>query len=161
WIVALREYTAAVKTKTFLITLVLMPVLMGGSLLVQLLVEGIRDTKDKHFAIIDRTGGELFDAIDKQVDQYNEAAQVNGKRTKQRSVLEKVEPRQDRYKQGYELSQRVRNGELLGFLDIGADVLKAPAETPAGDARSDTKRNQATEARFYSNRPITNAFPPL
>src|SRR5262249_32109296 len=58
-------------------------------------------------------------------------------------------------------SQRVRNGELLGFLDIGADVLKAPAETPAGDARSDTKRNQATEARFYSNRPITNAFPPL
>ena len=34
-VVAIREYRAAVLTKAFLISLALMPVLMGGSLFIQ------------------------------------------------------------------------------------------------------------------------------
>ena len=53
--VARRDYNAAVKSKAFLVSLFLMPILMGGGLLVQLLLKDQVDTQEKRFAIIDRT----------------------------------------------------------------------------------------------------------
>ena len=50
-----REYLAAVKTKGFIIMLLLMPVLMGGSGIAMYLLRGQVDTTDKHVAMIDRS----------------------------------------------------------------------------------------------------------
>ena len=53
-----REYNAAVRTKAFLISLVVFPVLIGGSVGLQLLLKDKVDTAEKRFAVIDRTPGE-------------------------------------------------------------------------------------------------------
>ena len=45
----------SVRTKAFIISLVVMPVMMGGSLLVQWLLKDYRDNETKKFAVIDRT----------------------------------------------------------------------------------------------------------
>ena len=60
YVVAAREYAAAVKSKAFIIGLLIMPVMMGGSVLVQVLVKDVRDTKEKNFAVI--TEGDGFSA---------------------------------------------------------------------------------------------------
>ena len=74
WIIAVREYNAAVRTKAFMIGMLIMPLMMGGSILVQLLLKGFRDTTDKQFAVIDRSSDDrFFDAIEKKVKEYNEA----------------------------------------------------------------------------------------
>jgi ABC-2 type transport system permease protein len=43
-VVAAREYLAAVRTKTFLIGLLIMPIMVGGSILVQILLKDVVDT---------------------------------------------------------------------------------------------------------------------
>ncbi len=43
WIIAVREYLAAVRTKAFIISLSLMPVLMGGSIVMQIIFKKIED----------------------------------------------------------------------------------------------------------------------
>ena len=53
---AKREYLASVKTKGFIIMLVLMPVLMGGSGVAMLLLQNQVDTTDKKVAVLDRSG---------------------------------------------------------------------------------------------------------
>ena len=56
WRLTKREYLAAVKTKGFIIMLVLMPVLMSGSGLAMYLLRNQVDTTDKRVAIIDHSG---------------------------------------------------------------------------------------------------------
>ena len=63
YIVALREYRAAVRSKAFVITLVAMPILMGGAIVGQLLLKDQVDTKNKNFVIVDRSG--QFDSFDR------------------------------------------------------------------------------------------------
>lgn len=54
-VIALRDYLAAVKTKSFLISLALMPVLVVAGMLVGRLSENVVDTTEKKIAIIDHT----------------------------------------------------------------------------------------------------------
>src|SRR3989442_6045334 len=63
FVVAGRDYRAAVKTKSFLISLLIMPLMMGGSILVQLLLKDKVDITDKSFAIVDRSGLKLAEAL--------------------------------------------------------------------------------------------------
>ena len=55
WVVARREYRAAVRTKAFIASIVLMPALMFGSIGVQVLFKKLEDTGEKKFAVVDRT----------------------------------------------------------------------------------------------------------
>jgi ABC-2 type transport system permease protein len=142
-VVAVREYLAAVRTKTFVISLVVMPILMGGSAFMQWLLRDFRDTEPKNFAIVDRTPGEqLFKEVKKIAEEHKNppftVVQVSssGKCDEQRA----------------ELSERVRKGELFGFLDIGAGVL----EPTAGEVGDEDHR-----IRYQSNRPTNQTFPRL
>ena len=54
--VARREYNIAVRTKGFIIALIVAPLFMGGSSFVILLTKDRVDTDDKKFAIVDRSG---------------------------------------------------------------------------------------------------------
>lgn len=82
---AKREYLAAVKTKGFLIMLILMPVLMGGSAIAMYLFRGQVDTKDKHVAILDHSGI-VIDMLLKAVEERN-AASVYDNETEKKSSL--------------------------------------------------------------------------
>ena len=69
-IVARREYLAAVKTKAFIITLVVMPVMVTGVGIVQYLLKDKVDITDRRLAVIDYTG-ELYDELAAAADRRN------------------------------------------------------------------------------------------
>jgi ABC-2 type transport system permease protein len=156
-IVAQREFWAAVRTKAFLIGLVLMPVMMGGSILVQLLLKDVGETKDKKIGVLDRTPADqsLSAALQRDLAAYNTIAgdDSTGKRARSRYLLE-VEPLTGTSPEEVDqaraaLMARMRKGELSGFLEIGPDVYKplTPTElTAAPDALS------RHSVEFYTNR---------
>jgi ABC-2 type transport system permease protein len=51
-IVAQSEFTTLVKTKAFLISLILMPIVMGGSIMLVLATKDATDSKDRTFAVV-------------------------------------------------------------------------------------------------------------
>ena len=159
WVVAVREYLAVVRTKTFVITLVIMPILLGGSSLMQWLLRDYHDTRTKTFAIVDRTpGARLYRALEKTIESYNKTIidPVTQKPLLPRFELQQVPASADTPEaiaaQRLDLSERVQRGELFGFLDIGADVLK-PSQGKTGE--------QERDIRYQSNSPTNREFPRL
>ncbi len=124
-IIAKREYRAAVKTKGFIIGILLMPIFMGGGLLVVALAEKNIDTDDKKIAVIDYSG--LFrEHLINSVDEWNNSATVNekGQKTYPSYFIEFVNPDTDNpEKQKFELSNMVRSKELHAFTQIGRNVI--------------------------------------
>ena len=56
WCVARNEYLSIVRTKAFIISVVLMPVFMFGAIVVQKVLEDKVDIRDRRFAVVDETG---------------------------------------------------------------------------------------------------------
>src|SRR5262245_50582021 len=147
-VIAAREYKAAVRTKAFVIGLLLMPIMMGGSILVQMLVKNMRDTTDKHFVVVDRTGsGRLAAALERDANDYNSKTEADGKQIKPRLVIKTEEPRAEA-EQRLELSERVRTGELVGFLEIASNVYDPPSN----------KDDESARVRYHTNRPTFMDF---
>ncbi len=148
-VVALREYIVSVRTKAFLIGLLMMPLMMGGSFIVGALMQGRVDTKDKKIAVADYTG-RLFDGLDAAARRRNDAAIFTGegaarKQTLPRFVLEKVDTGgADMQRLSLQLSDRIRKGDLMAFVLIGPNVID-PGKDPG----------QAT-LNYYSNTPTYN-----
>lgn len=147
-VIAAREFQAAVKTKAFIISLVAMPVFMGGSIAVQMIMRNKVDRTDKRVAVADYSGV-LFDAIAAAAAQRNEAGVSDGefrdrddgiwkvdeqgvrRQVRPRYVLERAEPGETGVEElTFQLSERVRRKELFAFLIIGPDVV-APGGDPA------------------------------
>ena len=81
-VIAVREYLAAVRTKSFLISLIILPVMMGGSIVVQLLLKNQVDTREKRFAVVDRTPGEqLYPLLAEAAERRNQQAILTPRRT--------------------------------------------------------------------------------
>src|SRR6516225_8804910 len=98
-VIAVREYLAAVRTKSFLVSLTLMPLLMGGSVILQIIFKNIEDAGEKRFAVIDRSPGEkVFAALDKAA-QWRNANEIydveTHKQNKPTFVIEHIEPSSD------------------------------------------------------------------
>jgi ABC-2 type transport system permease protein len=164
-VVAVREYLAAVRTKAFVIGLVIMPILMGGSIVVQHLLKDFRDIKEKKFVVVDRTPGQkLWPEVEKEVARYNKEDRkdpATDKEIKPSFEVEDEPPSADTPEaigeQRERLSERVRKGDLFGFLEIGPDVLEPLP--PGTDPNSDAGKRHAV--RYQSNHPTNEAFPHL
>ncbi len=123
--IALREYKATVKTKGFIIGLIIAPLLMSGSFLAITLLEGQVDTTDKRVAVIDHSG--IIADYMINLAQERNAQAVNdpetGKKIQPAYLLEKIEPDLGNpAAQRLELSDKIRNKELYAFLEIGPNV---------------------------------------
>ncbi|MEE8143454.1 MAG: hypothetical protein V3T77_10180, partial [Planctomycetota bacterium] len=70
WVVAKTEYLNAVRSKAFLVSIIMMPLLMSGSIVVQRLAQNRVDTRTRRFAIVDRTG-KLLPVITKEAETRN------------------------------------------------------------------------------------------
>jgi ABC-2 type transport system permease protein len=147
--IARRDYIATVRTKAFVFGLVVAPVLFGGGSIAMSLFKGQPDLKDRHVAIIDRTGvvaGPLVSAAREKNDR-----ELFGKITHQqiapRYVFEAIAPAANSKDQLLALSDRVRRKQLVAFLEIGKDALRPPK--PACD--SDEKTDPATRVSYYTN----------
>lgn len=151
-VIAVREYLAVVATKSFLVGILLMPILMGGGFVVQYFLRDQVDPRPKHYAIIDRTVSRAFYPLLEQAAEQRNQALTDGegsKPTRPPFLLEDATPTAgaDLAMLRLELSERVRKGELAGFLEIGPDILQ-----PNANAESAT-------VRYQTNRPSQQAFP--
>jgi ABC-2 type transport system permease protein len=147
--IAKRDYVATVRTKAFVFGLVVAPMLFGGGSIAMSLFKGQPDLKDRHVAIVDRTGvvaGPLVSAAREKNDR-----ELFGKITHQqiapRYVFEAIAPAANSKDQLLALSDRVRRKQLVAFLEIGKDALRPPK--PAGD--SDEKTDPAARVSYYTN----------
>lgn len=131
FVVAKREYTAAVKTKAFLVSLVLMPLLMFGGIIVQKQTQKMADTTTYKVAVIDRTeGATLASALVEAAKKRNEVDRIDrktGKATLPAFDIEVVTPAPASDAaavdaQRLELSKRTRSKDLLAFIEIGTKV---------------------------------------
>ncbi len=122
--IAWREYKATVRTKGFIIGLVIFPLFMSGSFLAITLLEGQVDTSDKRVVIIDHSGI-MADYLIEVATQRNETEifDDSGKKLKPAYLFEKIDPREDIQSQRLELSNRVRDKKIYAFLEIGSDVV--------------------------------------
>ncbi len=162
-VIARREYAAAVKTKAFLISIIFLPIMMGGGALVQLLLKDQVDTTAKHFAVVDRTpGGPLVKTLEEAAERRNTEEirdPASGELTRPPFKIESVPPSDEDdeavLKQRFELSERVRSGELFGFVDIGAAVLDTP---PSRAANGENSASDQSQVRYQSNSPTYDDF---
>ncbi|MEW6071493.1 MAG: ABC transporter permease [Planctomycetota bacterium] len=148
--VALRDYAEAVRSKAFLISIVLAPVFMCGGIIAMTLLEGQEDVSDKRVAIIDRTGLIASSLIERAESRNAEATHdlATGKKRHPAYVFEIVPPPEGGGDVRVELSRRVEEKELAGFLEIGPRVVH-----PVGADEADGMRYYSEGAAFDELRP--------
>jgi len=133
--VAIRDYQAAVKTKAFLIGLLMMPLMFGGGILAQIVLRNNNDVRDKRVAVVDYTG-QLFDGINQASDIRNQTLIYEGegatrRQIQPRYIMEKADPgTNDAAHMALALSDRVRKKEIFAFVIIDADALESGGKPP-------------------------------
>lgn len=135
--IAQSEFLTLVKTKAFIIGIVMMPVLMTGFFFFMSYAERQVDVERRPFAVIDGTGS-LYDAVVAAAETHNAERVKDGARTGPEFVPSRIDPAGksiDELK--LELSQQVRDKALFAFVHIPDTALTA---TDAG----------AQEIRYYA-----------
>ena len=123
------EYAAFVKTKAFIITVVLMPVLMGGAIFMQIALKDKRDIEDKKIVIVDKTEGQLLsERLKPLLEARNEKEIFNdeGKQIRPKFLLVDYDggDKSDQDQQ-LELADKVRGKEILAYVIIGEKVFES------------------------------------
>src|SRR5215475_11196688 len=120
-LMAKRDYVESVKTKAFILGLVVAPLLFGGGFLGIAILKKKPDLRDKRIAILDHTNvaaGQIIRAARAKNDK-----ELNDKTTGQqiapRYVFEQIPPDPvNPTEQHLALSKRVRDRELFAVLEI-------------------------------------------
>lgn len=147
-IVAQSEFATLVRSKGFIIGLILMPVIIGGSILLVRATKDTTDLKDRTFAIVDYTG--VIASPFKEVAALYNGSTPSGMervlpRTGAKFVPVEVQPDgRSPEELRLDLSNRVRREELFAFVEVPAEILDPAANAPI---------------RYYSNHPSYNALP--
>ncbi len=128
-LIAKRDYLQIVRTKAYVVGLILLPLLFGGGfLLIPLANRG--NARDLRIAVVDRTGVSGAVVI-QQAEELNRRSLANapfGSQGAPRFSFEEVKPEADHAAQLLALSNRVRSGEFFLVLDIPPDALRSPGE---------------------------------
>jgi ABC-2 type transport system permease protein len=130
WVVATTEFGSAIRTKSFLIGLLLLPIIMGASILLQLFVAERVDTKPRKFVVIDHSG-ELAPAIRQAAEAHNaKLPDARAKNARPRMELETYSASSSGGLDdslALELSDRIRRGELDAYVEIPAGLIEPAA----------------------------------
>ena len=137
--VASSEFGTLVRSRAFLISLVLMPVLMAGSIYLARATRNTTDDVNRQFAVVDHSGA-LWPLVKAAADARNASGVASG-----RFDPVAVEP-QGRTAEDIrlELSDRIRDKDLFAFVEIPAEIMNPDA---------------GAEIRYYSNSPSHTALP--
>lgn len=147
-IVAQSEFITLVRTKAFIVGVVLMPVIMVVSVLLVRATKDSTDGKDRRFALVDYSGV-VAEPLREVAALYNaatpEAPAGALARKGPRFVPVEIE-REGRAPEDLrlDLSDRVRKGEFFAFVEVPADIV----DTSSGG-----------QIRYYSDHPSYNALP--
>ncbi|MFC2167159.1 ABC transporter permease, partial [Acidobacteriota bacterium] len=156
---AKREYLASVKTKGFIIMLVLMPVLMGGSGIAMLLLQNQVDTTDKKVAVLDRSGviANVLLTAAKERNDVEIFDKESGKKVQPAYIFEIVSPDNTNPEgQKLDLSNRIDEGDLHAFLDIGPNVLDLEGDEGTFGMAYHAKNAAMDNIRTWLNNTINN-----
>lgn len=149
--VMLMEYRQAIFSKTFIISICLMPFVLGLMIGIQVFSADARDLADRSVVVVDKTG-RLEPALASAARNRNRQgldSELTGKQDKARVLLEFADPPAtdaDEDALINDLSDQIRDGNLFAFVIIGADVISPDNE---GD----------TEIAYYSNSPTFMELP--
>ena len=139
-VVAKTEYLIAVTSKAFLIGVFMMPVFMGGAILVQYLTRDQIDLTPRRVAIVDNSG-KLYDAIEKRASQRNaneifgsddgDTTQMLPEFLVEQYTAENTNEGEKTADERFDvaLTRRVKQGELFAFAVIDADVFEPSKNT--------------------------------
>jgi ABC-2 type transport system permease protein len=139
--VASAEFFNVVKSKAFILTLILMPVIMGASVLLMRVSRNATDTNDRRFAYVDRSGvaGPIIEAA---AAARNASAADDGLPRFIPVAVETASKSEESLRM--ELSDRVRDTELFAFVEIPSNIVDPDAHA---------------EIRYYSDHPSYQALP--
>jgi ABC-type Na+ efflux pump permease subunit len=156
---SIREYMAAVKTKGFIIGLIIAPIMMSGGFIAYLLLKDRVDITDKYLTVVDHTGLVAEALVDAAAHRNDSEIfdEESGEKIKPAYYIELTTPNDlDSRQQYLELSDRVRNGELHAFMIIGPDVIH-PSDEKKGVYISYYAKNAAVDdVRRWTSWPINN-----
>lgn len=125
-VIAKREYRAAVRTKGFLLTLIMLPIFMGGGFIVMALTQDKVDLTEKRVAVIDQSGrlGEYLKSRAEERNRKDITDTVTGEKKFPAYFIELVAPDlNDPNGQKLKLSDQVRNKQINAFVQIGPDII--------------------------------------
>jgi len=159
WTLFKREYRAAVRTKSFIISLVLVPIMMGGGFAAMIIMENNKDTDDKHFVVIDHSG--------LMIDPLNEALETRNKEEIFHShTAEKIDAafvvefmkanEQDPQSQYLALSKKVESQEIHAFIEIGPDILHPAGENKEAFIKYYSQHSFDDDARYWFQNVVNN-----
>jgi ABC-2 type transport system permease protein len=154
-----REYLAAVKTKSFVISLVLVPIFMAGSFVMMMIMDKNEDTDDKKFAVIDHSGI-LTDILKESAKNRNENEIFNnetGEKTSPAYILDFIEPnKQDPLNQKLEISEKIRDKEYMGLVEIGKDIFTPYLQDGESYLRYYSEHSFMDDVRHWFGNTINN-----
>jgi ABC-2 type transport system permease protein len=159
--IAKREYQALVRTKAFIISLLVMPLFALGGNFLQTLMASRPDTGEKKVIVLDGTG-KLYEPLVALAKLHNDGAvnQKTGQKTGPTIVLEKGAEGPVTDEMRLQLSDRVRRNELFAFVEIDANALTSDGIV-APDVKTNEKANDSiaedesneTNTAVFSDRP--------
>lgn len=121
-----REFLTTIRTKSFIIGLIVAPILMGGSFFVIKIFEDKVDVKDKKIAVIDHSGivlDRLLDIVEQrnkdEITDPESGEIIRPAYQIEVIVSDSIHPVQ----QKLNLSERVRRKDLHAFIEIGPEIL--------------------------------------
>jgi len=159
WTLFKREYRAAVRTKSFIISLVLVPIMMGGGFAAMIIMENNKDTDDKHFVVIDHSG--LMTAPLKKALEIRNSEEIfhshTGEKIDAAYVVEFMEPdMQNPEAQQLALSERVESQELHAFIEIGPDILHPAGEEKEAYLKYYSQHSFNDQIRYWFQNAVNN-----
>jgi ABC-2 type transport system permease protein len=129
FIVAQSEFLTLIKTKAFLIGLLLMPVIMAGAIGFQIYAQKHSDRDDHKFVVIDHTGV-LYAPLSTAAAAFNQKNGTGAARTGPNFVPEAAPSAAPDEAYRLSLSDQIKNKELFAFVEIPASVVDPNVETP-------------------------------
>ncbi|MGD0383569.1 MAG: ABC transporter permease [Thermoguttaceae bacterium] len=122
-VIAVREYRAIVGTKAFLIAIIMMPILMGGGIAVQILLQHRLGPTERKIMVLD-SSGVMFDKLAQAAQKRDNEILDKGKQIGPRYVLQASPAAMVTEEMRYDLSEQVRKGLIDAFVEIPAAVDK-------------------------------------
>ncbi len=157
--IARREYLASVKTKGFLIGLLIAPLLMFGSVIAMVVLRHEVDVNDKKVAVLDRSGqlgAALWQAATNR-NAHETLDAAGGKKVKPAYLLELVTVETNRLPaQRLALSDRIRAGELHAFVEIGPDIVSPGTNAETARIAYHAKAAALDDIRRWLEAPANN-----
>jgi ABC-type Na+ efflux pump permease subunit len=156
--VARREYLAAVRTKAFIIGLVLAPVLMSGGFIAMFFFKDQVDTTDQRVAVVDRSG--FLGPVLVEAAKARNAKEVfnsSGKKIRPVYLMELVAADNDNPdRQRLQLSDRVRSKGLHAFVEVGASVLHPNPKSGRSEIHYYASNGALDDLRRWLGTPIND-----